>query len=140
MGHKYNQEEVVDLVMQKKVPLLVRHGVIAMIEGTYRILKHTKTGKVWRTRERHLVRPKQVTATKEGFIAAFNIITSSFQDYNFIRARKDVIALTGHGREQNALHLRETDSRRRTSLFTTFFENKFAKEIEEWKITNVVGE
>lgn len=137
MAHTYTQTQFVDLVMRKKIPLMVQHGIAAMTEGTYRILKTTKTGKVWRTTKRNKVQPKQVSATKTGMIEALNIVTSSFEDYGYLKARKEYIVLTAtKGRKQNSLHIRETDSKRRSILFKRLFESKFATEIEEWKVIN----
>jgi hypothetical protein len=134
MAHTYTEEEIVELYMKKKLTLLVRHGTIAVWEGSQRILKKTKTGKIFRTRQRRDVE-SPVPKNKSGFISAFNIIANQFTKYGFLSLTSDV-KLTGKGRQQNALHLREVDSRRRTMAFERVFKKLFADEIEEYKRNN----
>lgn len=130
-NQKYNAMTIVALVEKKKVPLMVRHGVIAVWEGSRRVLKTTKDGKVWRTRQRVKFAPP-VSKDKKGFIGAFNIIASAFDEYGYVRSRSDVISLTGNGKAQNALHLREVDSRRRTMAFNRVYGKLFKEEIKEF--------
>lgn len=132
MSYEYRLEDIIDLIESKKVPLMVRHGIVAIWEGTYRVLKKTKTGKIWRTQERKDVYSRAVTRTKTGFLDAFNIITASFSDLGFIKARKDAIVMTADGKKQNSLHLRETDSRRRTMAFDRLYKKFFSSEITEY--------
>ena len=131
---KYTSEEIVNLVMEKKVPLLVRHGIIAIWEGTYRYIKRTKGGNLWRTQIRFKVNSRSVSKNKQGFIDAFNIIMASFTEYGFLSKASQKIALTSKGQMQNRLHLREVDSRRRTILFETIFNRLFSREITAYNL------
>lgn len=132
MSITYNAETIVKLVEKKKVPLLVRHGVIAVWEGSQRILKKTRTGKVFRTQQRRNVNERSVSRDKKGFIDAFNIISNQFMKYGHIKPTFESVDLTPKGRKQNALHLRETDSRRRTMAFNRVYKKLFNKEIQQY--------
>lgn len=135
MAVKYNAAMIVKLVEEKKVPLMVRHGVIAVWEGTRRVLKTTKGGNVWRTRQR-IKTASPVSKDKNGFVGAFNIISSAFEEYGYVRSLSENISLTGDGRMQNALHLREVDSRRRTMAFNRVYSKLFKEDIKTYKLTN----
>lgn len=128
--HRYDAELIAELVMKKKVPMMVRHGIAAIWEGTRRVMKKTSSG-TWRTKQRVRFH-SPVTKTKQGFIDAFNIIMASFRNYDFISEAST--NLTGHGQEQNRLHQRETDSIRRTMLFNRIFQKYFKEEIEAYKL------
>lgn len=131
MSVTYEASTIVELVEKKRVPLLVRHGVIAVWDGSQRILKKTKTGKVWRTQQRRKT-TRSVTRDKQGFIDAFNIIANQFATYGHIKPTFESIDLTGKGRQQNALHLREVDSRRRTMAFSRVYKKLFKDEIANY--------
>lgn len=122
---------IVKLVEKKKVPMMVRHGVIAVWEGSRRVLVTTKDGKVWRTRQR-VKFASPVTKDQKGFIGAFNIIASAFAEYGYVRSKLEVISLTGSGKQQNALHQREVDSRRRTMAFNRVYKKLFKDEIKQF--------
>jgi hypothetical protein len=132
MSTEYNAQTIVKLVEKKKVPLLVRHAVVAVWDGSRRVLKKTKTGKVFRTSQRKKVSSRPVSRDKKGFIDAFNIIASQFATYGHVRPTLESITLTGKGRKQNSLHLRETDSRRRTMAFMRVYKKLFKEEIKTY--------
>jgi hypothetical protein len=133
---EYEASTIVKLVEKKKVPLLVRHGVIAIWDGTRRVTKKTKNGKTLRTQQRVKAKERSVTRDKEGFIDAFNIITAQFSKYGHISPTMENVALTGKGRRQNSLHLRETDSRRRTMAFVRVYKKLFKDEIAAYNQSN----
>jgi hypothetical protein len=130
---RWDAPTIVEFVMKKKVPFLVKHGVAAVWEGTYRYIKHTPRGDI-RTSKRIKVHTRSVTRTRQGFIDAFNIIAESFIDYGYLS--NVTFSLTSKGQQRNKIHLREVDARRRTSLFTGIFERYFKSEIEAYKLNN----
>ena len=131
MRQRWDAPTIVEFVMKRKVPFLVRHGVAAVWEGTYRYIKHTARGPI-RTSIRIKVAHRSVSRTRQGFIDAFNIIAESFIDYGFLSNIS--FTLTSKGQERNKIHLREVDARRRTALFTAIFQRYFKNEIAAYKI------
>lgn len=128
LTYKFDELQITDLAARKKLPLLVRHGIIAVYEGTYRILKY-KNGKVIRTKDRKLSSGYPlVPKSREGFILAFNFIVNRFTDLGFLKIVNGQISLSSRGRTQNTLHLRETDSTIRTLAFNRVFKKYFGSE------------
>ena len=133
-SHVFTAEEIVVLVETHKVPILIRHGVAAVFEGTKRIVKKNKNGKEIRTSKRINVSHRAVSMDKKGFIGAFNIIASQFHEYGYVNTTKDGIILTGKkGRPRNTLHLRETDNGIRSLRFMTYYYFLLKKEIENYR-------
>jgi hypothetical protein len=130
--HKYTAEDIVALYMKKRIPVLVKHGVAAIWEGTYRVIKQTSRGPI-RTKERKPVTTRSVTRTKQGFVDSFNIIMASFTNYNFL-AQTVPGVLSTKGRQRNSLHLREVDSRRRTMIFEHLFARYFKEDVIAYKL------
>jgi hypothetical protein len=129
---RWDANMITEFVMKKKVPFLVKHGVAAVWEGTHRYIKQTRRGPL-RTSQRIKLRHPVVTKTRQGFIDAFNIIAESFIDYGFLTNIS--FSLTSKGQARNKIHLRETDARRRTALFSAVFQRYFKKEIEAYNLS-----
>lgn len=117
--------EMIEYVEKKKTSLLLRHGVIAVYAGTKRIV--TKEGK--RSIKRKRTGPRRVG--KQGFMDSWNIITNQFNTYGFFMTVKNPI-LTGTGKKQNRLHMRDPDSKRRDILFHHTYQSLFKAEIKQF--------
>lgn len=105
----HDEEEMLNFIADKKVPVMVQHCVLKVFD-------------------------KMKGSPKDKYLAAFNICSAVFQGNGYLKQRK--MSMTGKGLKRNRMHQREQKAGSKKSKYKSLTKaiwEKNLKEIEETK-------